>query len=105
MKLKVETLLPIGTVVILKNTTAKVMITGFCVGKKNSEKPDYYDYIGCLWPVGIIDTEKNFLFNHENIEKVIFKGLENDEEKDFKDKLSNVVEKSYPTVNGKIEVL
>lgn len=104
MKLKVETLYPIGSVVELKNTTAKVMITGFCVAKKDDDK-NYYDYMGCIWPVGIIDTEKNFMFNHENIERLVFKGLENEEEKFFKEKLSKVVEEKFPQGNEGLETL
>ena len=71
--------LPIGTVVSLKGANKKLMITGFCMyNKKNNNQ--MYDYCGCLFPEGIINTEKISLFNHEQIERIYYLGLQNDEE-------------------------
>ena len=47
-----EKYLPIGTVVLLKNTNKKIMITGYLtasIDEKNSND-EYYDYSGCLFP-------------------------------------------------------
>ncbi len=82
--------LPIGSVVILKNATKRVMITGFYV-KTDESNNLVYDYVGCLFPEGMVSSTQNCVFNHDQIEKVFHKGLEDDEEKEFKEKLYNLI--------------
>lgn len=82
--------LPIGTIVLLKGGEKKVMITGFCV-IPNDNNHKLYDYSGCLFPEGIIDSNEVCLFNHNQIEKIYFRGYENEEEKEFKDKLRETI--------------
>ena len=60
--------LPIGSVVLLKDATKKVMITGFCVLPQ--EGNNVFDYCGCIYPEGMISSEQNCLFNHNQIEKI-----------------------------------
>lgn len=92
---KYEKFLPIGSVVILKGATKRIMITGFCAKEKSDEKFKIYDYIGCLYPEGIIDTDKNLLFDHEQIEKIFAIGYSDDEEKKFKVSLKEMIEKRF----------
>ena len=80
---KYEKYLPIGTVLILKESNKKVMIIGF-LGIDKEEKEKVYDYIGCLYPEGMIDTGKNLLFNHSQIDKIYYFGYQDNEEKEFK---------------------
>lgn len=80
-------LLPIGSVVLLKGGARKLMITGIKPVKE--DEPDkVYDYIGVIYPEGFIGNEYNFLFDHENINDVVFRGYENPERKDFIDFLN-----------------
>ena len=96
---KANELLPIGSVVLLKNGTKKVMITGFyTVSEKNPN--EVYDYIGCLYPEGIISSDKNLLFNHEQIANIYYNGYVNEEEKEFKQKLQIAVDKLSSTQNN-----
>ena len=75
-------LLPIGSVVLLKDGVKKLMITGIKPVKE--DEPDkVYDYIGVIYPEGFIGNEYNFLFNHDSINDVIFRGYENPERKEF----------------------
>lgn len=77
-----EKLLPIGSVVLLKEGTKKLMIIG--VKPVTAEKPDeIYDYIGVLYPEGFLSNEYNFLFNHDNINDVVFVGYNNPERENF----------------------
>ena len=46
--MKYEKFLPIGTVVLLKNATKKIMITGFYVKAEGQEQ--VFDYTGCIYP-------------------------------------------------------
>lgn len=84
--------LPIGTVVLLKGGKKRLMITGFC--SFDVEKKDKaYDYTGCLYPEGIITNKQMALFNHSQIEKIFFLGYQDQEEKMFKQNLTNQVNK------------
>ena len=81
-----EKFLPIGTVVMLKGGTKRLMVTGYCMlDKKNRNK--MYDYSGCLYPEGMVSSDQTALFDHSQIEQVYFVGLEDDEEKSFMEKL------------------
>ena len=54
---KKDKYLPIGSVVILKGAKRKLMITGYIqIDLKKLDK--VYDYSGCLFPEGIINTDK-----------------------------------------------
>ena len=82
--------LPIGTVVLLKGGKKRAMITGFCsIAQENQEK--IYDYSGCVYPEGYLSSNQVCLFDHDQIEKIFFVGYEDEEEKDFKDKLNKVI--------------
>ena len=75
-------LLPIGSVVLLRDGVKKLMIIGIKPVKEDD--PDrVYDYIGVVYPEGFIGNEYNFLFDHDNITDVVFRGYENPERKEF----------------------
>lgn len=86
-----EKYLPIGSVVMLKGGTKRVMVTGFCT-VPNEDKEKVYDYSGCLYPEGVISTEQVLLFNHSDIEKIYYLGYIDEEEKNFKERLLKVLE-------------
>ena len=51
------------------------MITGFgFIVKDKNGTETYYDYISCLYPYGVIDTNSYFTFMHFEIEKIISYG-------------------------------
>lgn len=86
MEQKYEKYLPIGSVVLLKNATKRMMITGFCV-IPNDDSNKMYDYSGCLYPEGVISSDQVALFNHDQIGRIYAIGYSDDEEKNFKAKL------------------
>ena len=82
--------LPIGSVVLLKGGKKRAMITGFCsVAQENQEK--IYDYSGCVYPEGYLSSNQVCLFDHDQIDKIFFTGLEDEEEFTFKEKLNQIV--------------
>lgn len=85
-----EKYLPIGSVVILKNANKRLMITGYCMKSEEDDKK-VYDYCGCIFPEGIISTNQVALFNHEQIDKIHYIGLEDNEEKEFINKLKEFI--------------
>ena len=98
-----EKYLPIGTIVLLKSGTKKLMITGFCVATQTN--PDkVYDYCGCLYPEGVISSNQTLLFDHIQINQVFSEGYSDSEEKDFKIKLKEFLENSNKKVTNTSEI-
>lgn len=90
MNKKYEKYLPLGSVVLLKGAKKKLMITGFAT-IDTAKKDKVYDYTGCLYPEGVISTDKNILFDHSDIEKIFCIGYSDDEQKEFSLKLKNAL--------------
>lgn len=82
--------LPIGSVVLLKNSTKKLMITGFAqVSAENPNK--IYDYVGCVFPEGFLGPDKTFLFDSSQIETIFFIGYQDQEQMAFKIRIDNAL--------------
>ncbi len=65
---------PIGTVVVLKDGTWPLMIYGRKqIAKKNLDM--LYDYVGCLYPQGYVDNDYIVFFQHNDIDRVLHKGM------------------------------
>ena len=96
---KYDKFLPLGSIVLLKGATKRLMITGFCV-TPNDNKNVIYDYSGCLYPEGIISTDQVALFNHDQIDKIYMVGYSDEEEKEFKTKLVSALNNNQGINNG-----
>ena len=79
--------LPIGTVVLLKDGTKKLMVIGY--GFSNDNKT--FDYAGCLYPEGIFNLENLFAFDHEQISNVYYTGYIDEEGQEFQTKLKDII--------------
>lgn len=73
-------LLPLGTVVYLREGTTKIMIIGQGPVFEDEGHDVYTDYMG----IGF-DPDEALFFNNEQIDKVVFKGYEDDESKRYND--------------------
>lgn len=68
-----NTILPIGSVVMLKGLNVPVMIFGFL--QKNGMEPERLaDYVGVPYPVGNVGLEQQLGFGMEDITEVLFEG-------------------------------
>ena len=99
-----ERFLPIGTVVMLENGEKEVMITSYCVFSKaqymdENIENDMFEYGGCVYPEGILDTDVSIVFNHDKIKEVLFMGYETEQQKQFSDALN----KNYDEVKEKFK--
>ena len=91
--------LPVGTVVLLQSGTKRVMINGFCaIDPKEPNR--IYDYSGVLFPEGSLSSDQALLFDHTQIVRVDHIGLQDDEEKEFKNKLNMLVEQMTKKKEG-----
>jgi hypothetical protein len=88
--MEIEKYLPIGTVLMLKEAKKRIMIIGYLpVSNKDGEKV-IYDYAACLYPEGMISSDKTLLFNHDQIEKIYFIGNNDAETTQFLESIKNV---------------
>lgn len=78
-------LLPIGSVVRLKNGDIKLMILNRAPLYNKNGVIGYFDYSACIYPTGKVEDQVYF-FNHENIEEIYFKGYIDEEEELFQEK-------------------
>lgn len=84
----VKELLPIGSIVLLKNADKKLMIYGIKQSGKQDDQREY-DYLGVLYPEGNISEEYKFLFDHSDIQEICFRGFEDDERQTFIERLDD----------------
>ena len=95
-----EKYLPIGTVLLLKEATKMLMITGYC--SSTPEDPNkVYDYVACLFPEGGLAGDEVALFNHDQIGTIVHMGLDNEEfkELDKKIKIAMATDPSVPATD------
>ena len=71
-------LLPIGSVVLLKGGKKRVMICGRIQTRVGEDH--IYDYTGCFYPEGIMDSKQMFFFDHEAIVRLFFIGFQDPKE-------------------------
>ncbi len=83
-------LLPIGSVVLLKDATKKIMIIGYLPVTSDNKT---FDYTGVMWPEGLLTSDNSLLFNNEDITQVFFNGLHNEESEEFFKKINDVLTK------------
>lgn len=79
---KIKELLPVGSVVLLKDATRKVIVIGYAAVENG--KKEIWDYIGCAYPIGVVSSDSNLLFNREQIKEVVLSGYSDDEGEEFR---------------------
>lgn len=80
--LKYDYLLPIGSIVKVKNIEQRLMIIGV-LQKRKTIPEKTFDYAAVPYPEGLHDMRMNIGFDHNNIEEVVFRGYEDKERKAF----------------------
>lgn len=89
--MEIKELLPIGSVVMLKDGKKRLMIYG--IKQTDQETNIEYDYIAVLYPEGNLGQVGHYFFNHEDIEQVYYLGLNDLERQIFLEKLENFYKK------------
>ena len=79
-----EQLLPLGSIVLLKEGMQKLVIIGrgAVYEDAGTGSDRFADYMGAIYPTGI-NPEKTIFFQHENIDKVVFIVYSDEEEVRF----------------------
>ncbi len=89
--MKIKDLLPVGSIVLLKDGQKRLMIAGIMQNDAGGTGENF-DYLGVLYPEGHIGEGFQYLFNHEDINEIIFRGFEDEERAEFLKKLTNLYE-------------
>lgn len=76
-------LLPLGSVVLLKNANKRIMIVGRI--QANAEEGIIYDYSACYYPEGMFASDELFFFNRDMIERIYFIGFQDPDEFSFQE--------------------
>jgi len=84
--------LPIGSVVLLKEADKRIMIIG--LAQKEAETETVWDYSAVLYPEGLLDPSKLYLFNHDKLQTIFFIGFQDPEGIQFLSDISNPSESS-----------
>lgn len=82
--------LPIGSVVLLKDSQKRIMIVG--VRQKQADSDKVWDYSACLYPEGILDPERLYLFDTDQISRLYFIGFQDGEGLAFTERLNQIEE-------------
>ena len=80
-----KNILPVGSVVRLHGGQRSVMIIGI-MQQHEDQKGNIgrSDYMGVPYPVGYLHPDLNFCFDNSDVEEVLFRGYDDNEEyKDF----------------------
>ena len=83
-------LLPLGSVVRIRGNDKTLMVISRAVVVKDDERQFYYDYGCCLWPEGLMSDAVVYC-NDNAVEEVLFRGLENDDERKLKKEIVQAV--------------
>ena len=88
MSKTIDLLLPLGSVVKLKDGIAMFIIQGYLPNDlKNPDK--YYDYEANLFPIGR-EADKTYLFNEEDIDEVMFIGYQTKNSIEYRELIEKV---------------
>lgn len=100
-----ETVLPIGSIVYLKEGTKKLMILNRAPIIEEDGEQLLFDYSGAIYPIGL-NPEEVFYFNDEDIDEVVFEGFKDEEETRFIQLYEKWVEKEGSKIKkGKVSSL
>lgn len=82
-----EEVLPVGSVIEVEGEGDDLfLITGYAAIVTEDIKL-LYDYIGCLYPDGVLGTDGVLLFNHEDIIQVFHVGYMDEGFKEYSDEI------------------
>lgn len=83
--------LPMGSIVRLKESKKKLMITGRL--QKRTGEPKIFDYIAIFYPIGSVDNHV-VLFDEDDIGELVFRGFCDIEEQEFVKFLNQSIEEA-----------
>lgn len=93
-------LLPLGSVVLVKGASKRLMITGRVQVRAGEDR--IYDYSACLYPEGLLRSDALAFFDHDAIEHLYFVGFQDEEELVFRSEQLGGLGELYVDEQGNI---
>ncbi len=93
--MKEEKFLPLGSVIIVKGSVKKILLIGRGVVTVINGERKYFDYVGCTYPEGLVG-ETVLYINHDDIEEIIFKGYQDEDDSRIQKNLKEQVSQLFP---------
>lgn len=84
--------LPLGSVIVLKGGIKKYIIIARGLQVSIEGTPRFFDYGGCMYPEGLMGDQVIY-FQHANINRVIFIGLSDEDDKLMVENIQSSYEK------------
>lgn len=97
-------LLPLGSVVYLKEGNKKVLIIARGLVAKNGDGHIFFDYGGVPYPEGLVDDQMAY-FQNDAITKVVFKGYTDLDDEATVDKINTYVANHPDIPRGDVKQL
>lgn len=86
-KYQMGDVLPLGTIISLKNDTEKLMIVGWSQVSPEDDDKLIYDYNACEYPKGAFHGKSIHFFNEEDIDKIYSDGYVDDDGVNYRNKV------------------
>lgn len=90
---------PLGSVVLLKDTNQKLLVIARAINVKNGDKTYFFDYGAVLYPDGLTGDRMAY-FNHDGISKVVFEGFNDVENQNVVDTINRFKEANPDLLMG-----
>ncbi len=97
-----ERTLPIGSVVSLYGAEKRLMVLGYLKYLKGDDT-SVYDYCGCTFPEGYLNSESTAVFNHQDIEHIYALGFQDELQFEFRNRLLQILEERDEAAREKLE--
>lgn len=97
-------ILPLGSVVYLKEGNKKVLIIARGLVAKSGDGHVFFDYGGVPYPEGLVD-DKMAYFQNDAIAKVVFKGFTDLDDEATVEKIKSFVERHPDIPRGNVQQL
>ena len=97
-------ILPLGSIVYLKQGNKKVLIVARGLVAKNGDGHIYFDYGGVPYPEGLMD-DKMAYFQHDAINKIVFEGYTDLDDEATVEKINLFVENHPEIPRGDVKQL
>lgn len=97
-------ILPLGSIVYLKEGNKKLLIVARGLIAKNGEEHIYFDYGGVPYPEGLVD-DKIAYFQHDAITKLVFNGYTDLDDEATIEKINLFVENHPEILRGDVKHL
>ena len=97
-----ERTLQFGSVVSLFGAEKRLMVLGYLKYLKGDDT-SVYDYCGCTFPEGYLNSESTAVFNHQDIEHIYALGFQDELQFEFRNRLLQILEERDEAAQEKPE--